>query len=46
MANHQPKGLLWWILFVVVTPLSAMGGIYKQAPEGLGEVDVIVAGGG
>lgn len=45
MANHQLKGLFWLALFVALTPLSAMGGIYNQVPEGLDEVDVIVAGG-
>ncbi|KAL1872699.1 hypothetical protein Daus18300_004245 [Diaporthe australafricana] len=46
MANLHPKALFCWVLFVALSPLSAMGGIYKNVPEGLDEVDVIIAGGG
>lgn len=45
MANHHIQRLFRLAFFVALTPLSAMGGIYKQIPKGLNEVDVIVAGG-
>lgn len=45
MANHHIQRLFRLAFFVVLTPFSAMGGIYKEIPKGLNEVDVIVAGG-
>lgn len=45
MTKYQLKALFICVLLVALTPLSAMGGIYRQIPEGLDKVDVIIAGG-